>query len=539
MARVRSSILRSLYTSINPSRKMHSIQSYDSCMNFTKYADHTYVRPSFAYINQNNYHTTAQSMGVDSPLVTQCYKRIHVDAFSPTMSNLRFRSSTPVALMSPMLNCRSYLSSSFFGGKGNESRGSEVPSASGVGKPDDSDSGVVGTDLLDKVKDAFQVYLNSIAYAEQKVKEAFEVLTHDVQGLLHSHPYLNDVIIPVGCTLTGTILAWLVMPRILRKFHKYAIQRPGALLSFGEQVPYEKSFWSALEDPVRYLITFMAFSQIGMMVAPTTIASQYIAPAWRGAVILSFVWFLHRWKTNVFARALVYQSLAGLDREKLLALDKVSSVGLFVIGLMALAEACGVAVQSILTVGGIGGVATAFASKDILGNVLSGLSMQFSKPFSLGDTIKAGSVEGQVVEMGLTTTSLLNAEKFPVIVPNSLFSSQVIVNKSRAQWRAIVNKIPLQIDDLDKITRISDDIRSMLETNPKIFLGKEAPYCFLSHIESSYAELTLGCNLKHMNKGEFYSTQQDILLQSVQIIKQNGGKLGSTVQDLTGPSLGK
>lgn len=39
--------------------------------------------------------------------------------------------------------------------------------------------------------------------------------------------------------------------------------------------------------------------------------------------------------------------------------------------------------------------------------------------------LQAGSVEGQVVEMGLTTTSLLTAEKFPVLVPNSLFSSQV------------------------------------------------------------------------------------------------------------------
>lgn len=57
----------------------------------------------------------------------------------------------------------------------------------------------------------------------------------------------------------------------------------------------------------------------------------------------------------MFARALAAQSVVGLDREKLLALDKLSSVGLFVLGLMALAEACGVAVQSILTVGGIGG----------------------------------------------------------------------------------------------------------------------------------------------------------------------------------------
>ena len=92
-----------------------------------------------------------------------------------------------------------------------------------------------------------------------------------------------------------------------------------------------------------------------MMVAPTTIASQYLSQAWRGAVILSFVWFLHRWKTNVFAHALAGPIVIGLDREKLLALDKISSVGLFVIGIMALAEACGVAVQSILTVGGIGG----------------------------------------------------------------------------------------------------------------------------------------------------------------------------------------
>lgn len=219
---------------------------------------------------------------------------------------------------------------------------------------------------------------------------------------------------------------------------------------------------------------------------------------------------------------------ATVDREKLLTLDRVSSVGLFVIGVMALAEACGVAVQSILTVGGIGGVATAFAAKDVLGNVLSGLSMQFSKPFSLGDTIKAGAVEGHVVEMGLTTTSLLNAEKFPVLVPNALFSSQVIVNKSRAQWRAMVSKIPVTVDDVEKIPQISNDIKNMLKSNANIFLGKEAPYCYLSRIESSFAELTLGCNLKQMSKNELYSTEQDILLQSVRIIKEHGARLGIT-----------
>lgn len=75
---------------------------------------------------------------------------------------------------------------------------------------------------------------------------------------------------------------------------------------------------------------------------------------------------------------------------------------------------------------------------------------------------------------------------------------QVIVNKSRAEYRAIISKVPLQIEDLNRIPKISDDIKSMLRSNVKVFLGKEAPYCYLSRIENSYAELTLGYNLKHM-----------------------------------------
>ncbi|XP_043717121.1 mechanosensitive ion channel protein 1, mitochondrial-like [Telopea speciosissima] len=344
-----------------------------------------------------------------------CSHDIAVTQFrsSPIRSYTLYSQSTLfLGCLDNISNYRAY--SSFFGGKRDVPRDTQVSAASDSNV---NTTDVVANDWIDNVKHALQSAVETVAQTGEKVKEASDELTPHVQQLLDSHPYLRNILIPVGGTLTATMLAWLVMPRLLRKFHKYSMQGTAALLSGNlsqDQVSYEKSFWGALEDRLRYLITFMAFSQLGVIIAPTTIASQYIAQAWRGAVIVSFLWFLHRWKTNVFSRALAAHSVVGLDREKLLALDKLSSVGLFVLGLMALAEACGVAVQSILTVGGIGGVATAFAAKDILGNVLSGLSMQFSKPFSLGDTIKAGLIEGQVVEMGLTTTSLLNVEKFPV-----------------------------------------------------------------------------------------------------------------------------
>lgn len=72
------------------------------------------------------------------------------------------------------------------------------------------------------------------------------------------------------------------------------------------------------------------------------------------------------------------------------------------------------------------------------------------------------------------------------------------MNKSRAEWRAFISRIPLQFYNLEKVPAITTEISSMLQSYPKVFLGREAPYCYLSRIENSYAELTLGCNLKHL-----------------------------------------
>ncbi|XP_062226534.1 mechanosensitive ion channel protein 1, mitochondrial-like isoform X2 [Phragmites australis] len=366
--------------------------------------------------------------------------------------------------------------------------------------------------------------------AGKKAKELTDAITPHVQQLLDSNPNLEKVVVPLGGTLFGTMMAWFVMPIILRRLHKYASQSPiSALLgnSAKNDVPYQTSLWSALEDPAKYLITFMAFSEMAAVIAPS--GSTYLPQAWRGAFLLSFVWFLHQWKTNFIAKAMTKSDASSVDRDKISVFDKVSSLGLIALGVMGVAEACGVAVQSILTVGGVGGVAIAFAARDVLGNMLSGLSLQFSKPFSIGDYIKAGSIEGKVNEIGLTSTLLTNPEKLPVIVPNSLFSSQMIVNRSRAIGRASVTKIPIRIEDIEKVPSISEEIKVMLRSNQNIVL-EDDPFCYLSRLESSYGELTIGCNIRNMKKDEWVSAEQDILLGAARIIKSYGIELGSTMQ---------
>ncbi|XP_076949214.1 mechanosensitive ion channel protein 1, mitochondrial-like [Bidens hawaiensis] len=489
-------------------RFLISRRMYNTCLKSNNHVMDT-ISPSFTCIGRD--YSTGRSTRSNN----------NTDTVSPRLSNLQFKTSSPLLGTTYMLNHRFYSSSSGNHGEDVSASASSGPEAGGFD----------GNDLVHKMKEAWNSTVDVATQTGEKAKEAYGEVSPYVEQLLDTHPYLRDVIVPVSGSILGTFAAWVVLPRIFRRFHKYATEGPGTYLqigSLGGPVPYEKSMWGALEVPVRYLITFMAFSQIGVMVAPTTIASQFIGPAWKSAVIVSFIWFLHRWKKNVVARALAMKPVEGVIRDRLLLLDKLSSAGLFAVGGLALAEALGVDIQTILTVGGVGGIATALAARESLGNVFSGLLVQLQQPFSVGDTIKVGSVEGQVKELGLTATILVVAGNKPIRVPNTLFSSQAITNNSRAEWQPMVSKILVQIDDFEKKPQILEEIKSMMKSNINVFLDKEQPYChvspvgYFSRLGESFSELSLRYNLKPMNKDELIAAEQDVLSQTLEIIKKHG-----------------
>lgn len=129
---------------------------------------------------------------------------------------------------------------------------------------DENTSGT-GGDWFETFDHARQSVLDAALSAEKKAKDLYNHVIPHLQEFYDSHPYLEKVIVPVSGTLSATLLAWFVMPKILRKLHKYASQGPLSLFSGSSAVPpipYEKTLWSALEDPARYLITFVAFSQL-------------------------------------------------------------------------------------------------------------------------------------------------------------------------------------------------------------------------------------------------------------------------------------
>ena len=75
---------------------------------------------------------------------------------------------------------------------------------------------------------------------------------------------------------------------------------------------------------------------------------------------------------------------------------------------------------------------------------------------------------------------------------------QVIVNKSRVQWRGMAFTLPMRLQDLDRVPTISAEVRKMPTKHPKVYLETELPRCHVIRIGGLSLELNVTCNLKPM-----------------------------------------
>lgn len=88
---------------------------------------------------------------------------------------------------------------------------------------------------------------------------------------------------------------------------------------------------------------------------------------------------------------------------------------------------------------GIGGVAVGFAFRDILQNFLAGVLLLLTRPFRLGDQIKAGEFEGTVEDIQIRATTIRTYDNRRAVIPNSdLFSGKVLVNTAYEKRRLTV-----------------------------------------------------------------------------------------------------
>ena len=132
-----------------------------------------------------------------------------------------------------------------------------------------------------------------------------------------------------------------------------------------------------------------------------------------------------RWVGNLVHRWLKSKAYDEPVSNLIVKVVKLLIIGF--IGVMALGQ-MGVQITPLIAGIGVAGVGVSLAMQGILGNLVAGLTIIFSKPFTIGEYIELLGVYGQVTDIALFSTTLLHTDNSRVIVPNRKIVGEILHN---------------------------------------------------------------------------------------------------------------
>jgi small-conductance mechanosensitive channel/CRP-like cAMP-binding protein len=117
------------------------------------------------------------------------------------------------------------------------------------------------------------------------------------------------------------------------------------------------------------------------------------------------------------------------------------------------------------------------ALQGVLGNILAGLSLHFTRSFSRGDWVKVGETEGVVMETNWRETRILDRASNMIILPNNAVASGTITNFSQPDKRSAIT-IPLKIGYESAPALVIGTLKEAAREVPDV-LGVPAPLAYI------------------------------------------------------------
>ena len=182
---------------------------------------------------------------------------------------------------------------------------------------------------------------------------------------------------------------------------------------------------------------------------------------------------------------------------------------LWVVAILMVLENLGINITTLVASLGIGGVAVALATQNILGDLFASLSIMLDKPFELGDFIIVGDVLGWVEHIGLKTTRVRGLGGEEVVFSNGELLKSRIHNHKRLERRRVAFGIRVAYGTAEHLlAAIPDMVRAIVASHPVDF-----EHCHFM----SYGDWSLNFEVVyHFRSPDWFAhldTQQAIFLQ--------------------------
>lgn len=325
------------------------------------------------------------------------------------------------------------------------------------------------------------------------------------------------------------IFVILVLTSTIHYFAKRTLER-WHLLAKRKKTIWKDIFLEAMLPPLQLFIWVLGLSHAGdvMQQASNNAAIfNFIDPFRDIGVIGSFAWFVLRFISKG-ERNFINPRQPGKkasDLTTVQAVSKLLRISVMVTATLVVMQTLGFSISGVLAVGGFGGIALGFASKDLLANFFGGLMLFMDQPFKVGDWINSPDkhIEGTVEEIGWRLTRIRTFDKRPLYIPNALFSTIAVVNPSRMTNRRIKTVIGVRYMDWKVLNKITDEIEAMLQSHPEIDT-RLTSFVKLIEFGDSSLNLLVYTFTKTTQWVKFQGIQQDVFLKILHIIDKHGAE---------------
>jgi small-conductance mechanosensitive channel len=149
-----------------------------------------------------------------------------------------------------------------------------------------------------------------------------------------------------------------------------------------------------------------------------------------------------------------FSSKLSFDRGIGYAVTRVLHYILVAISLLVALQSVGVNLTSLTVLGGFFGVGLGFGLQNVTSNFISGLILLFEQPIRVGDKVTVKDQIGTVVEIGMRSTVIDTFDNIRLILPNSVFIEQPVINWSHGDPKIRLH-IPFGVaygSDIDAVT---------------------------------------------------------------------------------------
>jgi len=251
----------------------------------------------------------------------------------------------------------------------------------------------------------------------------------------------------------------------------------------------------ALRKPITVIITLVGiyFSFNFLTLDANTVV--WVNQAFYVALTVFIAWFATKITDSFFEKILKPASRktdSKLDDHIMPIVSKAVKVIIWAIAGITILSNLGYNVTAILAGLGIGGLAFAFAAQKTIADVFGGVSILFSKPFIIGDTIEIKSMGliGEVIEIGIRNTRIKDPDGRINTIPNSDLSASVVKNIASEPERRIVTNLGLTYNTSSKQLTKAKEILAKIISSTKGCEKKE-PIIYFNDFQASAINIQL------------------------------------------------